>query len=303
MQGREGPLERERSIARIAERQHGVIAHRQLRELGLGDGAIEYRVLAGRLHRAFVGVYAVGHTRLTLRGRWMAAVLACGPDALLSHRDAGMLWNVRRDSRMAIDVTAPGRSRNLRPGITVHRPRRALEPDERTVVDGIPVTSLARTLLDLAAVVPLNSLRYAWDDAGRLDAFDLAEVELVRSRFKRRRGLKKLDLLIAERRPLPPITRSELEVMFVEFCRRYGLPIPSMNSWIGAYEVDAAFHDQRVAVELDSSYHDTPGAHERDPIRDADLQIAGYRILRITYRRLATQPDELATTIRGLLAA
>ena len=233
----------------------------------------------------------------------MAAVLACGPHAALSHRDAGALWQIRRDSRAAIDVTVPRGRNHDHAGLAIHRPRRPLEPDERTVLDGIPVTTLARTLLDLAAVLSLTRLRYAWDAAGQLPEFDLRDVELVRGRFQRRKGLKKLDLLIAERRPLPPVTRSDLEIMFVEFCARYGLPAPSMNSWIDKYEVDAAFHDQKLAIELDSRYHDNEGAFERDPIRDADLQLAGYRILRITYRRLATQPDELANQIAKLLAA
>ena len=232
----------------------------------------------------------------------MAAVLACGPDAVLSHRDAGAHWQIRRSDRTLIDVTAPRGRKYVHAGLTIHRPR-VLLPQERTVHNGIPVTTVARTLVDLAAVISLNSLRYAWDDAERQKLFHLKEIETVRGRFKRRKGLRNIDLLIAERRPLPPVTRSDLEILFVEFCAKYGLPTPSMNSWIGKYEVDAAFHDHRLAVELDSRYHDTPGAYERDPIRDAELQILGYRILRITYRRLVDRPDELAAQIRALLAA
>ena len=281
-----------------------MVAYWQLTDLGVTDDAIHYRVKSGRLHQLYVGVYAVGHTKLTIRGRWMAAVLACGPDAVLSHRDAGAFWQIRRSSRRLIDITAPGRTRNARPGLDVHRPRRPLEPDEWTVHDGIPVTTVARTLLDLAAVVSLDSLRYAWDDAERQKLFDLTEIQTVRGRFKRRKGLKRIDLLIAERRPLPPVTRSRLEQMFVEFCARYGLPVPSMNVWIGEFEVDAVFPAHHVAVELDGrDYHTHPTAQERDPVRDLKLQILGYKPTRITYRRLVTKPDEVANDLRGLLAA
>ena len=304
MHGRKGPHPLDRLIAQVASAQHGVVAYWQLTDLGLSDDAIHYRAKAGRLHQLYVGVYAVGHTKLTIRGRWMAAVLACGPDAVLSHRDAAALWQVRRSSRGFIDVTAPGRTRNARSGLDVHRPRKPLEPDERTVHDGIPVTAVPRTLLDLASVVPLNSLRYAWEDAERQRLFDLTEIQTVRNRFKRRKGLKHIDLLIAERRPLPQITRSRLEQMFLEFCARYGLPTPSMNVWIGEFEVDAVFPDHHVAVELDGrDYHSHATAQERDPVRDLKLQILGYKPTRITYRRLVTEPDNLATDLRDLLAA
>jgi hypothetical protein len=304
MDGRKGPHVLDRLVAQLAERQHGVVAYWQLMELGLGDDAVQHRVVAGRLHRLYVGVYAVGHTRLTVRGRWMAAALACGPDAVLSHRDGGALWQICRTSRTEIDVTAPGRTRNVRPGLAVHRPRRPLQPDERTVHDGIPVTTVARTIVDLAAVLSLTDLRYAWDNAERQRLFDLQEIQTVRGRFKRRKGLKKIDILIAERRPLPPITRSRLEEMFVEFCARYGFPRPSMNIWIGEYEVDAVFPDHEVAVELDGrDYHTHPTAQERDPVRDVRLQILGYKPMRITYRRLVTDPDGVANDLRELLGA
>lgn len=303
MHGSSRPKPWDRLVAALAREQHGVVAHWQLIDLGLTVDRIEWRVRAGRLHPIHIGVYAVGHPRLARPGHWMAAVLACGPSAVLSHRDAGAHWQIRRAGRAAIDVTVPRGRKYVHAGLTIHRPR-VLLPDERTVHDGIPVTTVARTLLDLAAVVSLTELRYAWDDAERQKLFDLTQIQTVRGRFKRRKGLRNIDLLIAERRPLPPITRSRLEEMFLAFCERYGFPRPQMNLWIGEFEVDAVFPDHEVAIELDGrDYHTHPTAQERDPVRDVRLQLLGYKPMRITYRRLVTQPDEVARDLRALLAA
>jgi predicted transcriptional regulator of viral defense system len=139
---------RDVAIARLAERQHGVVSLSQLNALGLGKAAVAKRAANGRLHRVHRGVYAVGHGRLTLPGRWMAAVLACGQKAVLSHRSAAGLWSLRPDNRANTDVSLPSRSARSRPGIDVHRSV-TLTPADRTVKDGIPCTTLARTLLDV----------------------------------------------------------------------------------------------------------------------------------------------------------
>lgn len=233
----------------------------------------------------------------------MAAVLACGPAAVLSHRDAGALWQVRRDWRHLIDVTSPGRTRHDQPGIDVHRPR-LFEDDERTVIDGIPVTTLPRTLIDLAAVLRLDQLRYAFHGAERRDLLDLAELERIRARFKRRRGLKMIDLLVAQHRPVPHMTRSALEVLFLEVIRRAGLPEPAVNMWLLDMEVDFVWWAQRLVVEVDGTeYHRTDSARDRDHLRAAALQAAGYKVLHVTDRWLVNDPDAVARTVGDLLAA
>jgi predicted transcriptional regulator of viral defense system len=155
-------------LAEIAARQHGVVSRGQLVELGLGPSAIEYRIREGALHRVFRGVYAVGHPALPPLGRTHAAVLACGPGALLSHRSGAELWGLLRTSRYLIDVTVPRRTRGQR-GINVHF---ALD-SEPAELDGIPVASVARTLFDLAATEPRRQLERAWDAAERKELLDL----------------------------------------------------------------------------------------------------------------------------------
>jgi hypothetical protein len=290
----------------MAGRQHGVVADWQLLPLGLGHGAIDYRVALGRLHVIHRGVYAVGHSKLSLRGRWMAAVLACGPAAVLSHRDAGELWSIGRWSRPKIDVTAPGRSRHARPGIDVHRPR-LIEPDECTIRDGIPVTTISRTLIDLAAVVSLKQLTRAWDASVREQHFDLTDLVRVRSRFRRRRGLKHIDLLIAQSRPLPPRVNSNTELDVLDLIHNDpDVPNPTgVNVWIpeAHAEVDLEWHHHRAVVEIDGPHHLEPRQRDEDNARDARLQKAGYRVMRVSDRRIADDPYGVMVDVAGLLAS
>ena len=294
MQGRRNPGAHE--LAALATRQHGVAAHWQLVELGLGRKAIEYRLAAGSLERVHVGVYAIGHEALSGRGRRMGAVLTGGPDAVLSHQSAAALWDLRPSSRAAIDVTVPARGRRRRPGITFHRVRH-LDEDDRTVVDGIPVTSVPRTLLDLAEVVRPRALERAFEEAERLRLLDVRAVERLLDKSTGRRGQRPLRALLREYREPPP-TRSELERAFLDLCRAHGLPLPEVNVRIGKYEVDMLWREQKLIVELDGrAFHDTGRTFERDRVRDAELQLE-YRVVRITYRRLNREPAVVAETIR-----
>jgi predicted transcriptional regulator of viral defense system len=176
------------AVAALAEEQHAVVEYGQLRQLGLGRGAIKHRARTGRLHRLYTGVYAVGHRTVSRKGHWKAAVLACGPDAVLSHRSAAALWNLLPDRRAAIDVTVP-RSRHGSGPIVVHNVRH-LHPADRHRVDGIAVTSVARVLLDLAETVSPRELARAIDEAERLALFDLRAIEKLCRRSPGRHGVR-----------------------------------------------------------------------------------------------------------------
>jgi Protein of unknown function (DUF559) len=286
-------------VVEIAERQHGVVAHHQLIGVGFRPTAIQRGVAAGRLHRLHLGVYAVGHRHLSREGRWMAAVLACGPRALLSHQDAATLLGLLRTSGNRVHVTA-GRPPEGHPGIVLHRSRR-IHPEDREVEDGIQVTSVPRTLLDLAESVPQWLLGRAIDEAERRGLFDLRALDRLIERSHGRHGLRQLRAALRAYRPIP-FTRSELERRFLDLCRQAGLPAPSVNLFVEGMEVDFVWPEQRVVVELDSqAHHRTTRAFEEDRRRDATLQVAGYRVLRVTHHRLEAEPLEVVREIRALL--
>ncbi|MGH2979609.1 MAG: endonuclease domain-containing protein [Solirubrobacterales bacterium] len=230
----------------------------------------------------------------------MAVVLACGDGALLSHRDAASLWGILATSAAGVDVTAPGRSRSGQAGIALHLPRR-VHFEDRAVEQGIPVTSVARTLLDLAEVVRARQLARAVEQAERLELFDLHAVQRLIDRSHGRRGLRRLNRALRDYRPLP-FTRSELERRFLEQCHDAGPPQPSANMFIAGGEVDVVWPPQRLVVELDGyEFHRTRRSFEEDRLRDARLQRAGDRVLRITHRQLTGQPEETIATVRALL--
>jgi very-short-patch-repair endonuclease/predicted transcriptional regulator of viral defense system len=288
-------------IAGVAESQHGVIARSQLLELGLGRNAIQERLATGKLHRLHAGVYAVGHSVLPARASFIAAVLACGPGALLSYRSAAELWGLFRSATSKIDVTVPGRRGQGKPGIVVHRPR-MLRPDDCAMLENIPVTSLARTLLDFAAGAQRRQVERAVEEAERLRLFDLRAVERVLERSRGHRGRVALVAAIAEATHSVPWTRSELERRFLRLCRAADLPEPAVNLWVEGHEVDAAWLEQKLVVELDSrEHHLTPAAFERDRKRDTKLQLAGYRVIRVTQRRIERESPELVGELRTLL--
>ena len=283
------------AIAALAERQHGVVARRQLIALGLGRRAIAHRLECGRLHLIHRGVYAVGHRVLSVRGRWMAAVLACGDGAVLSHESAAALWTIRGTAKSRIDVTAP-RDLRPRPGLQPHRA--VLPADEITVLDGIPTTTPARTLLDLAAVVPRRTLERALDEA---EILRLSGPQTLLDRYPRRRGAATLrTLLVTSRSPTP--TRTELEAKFLTFLDDWGFDRPEVNTIVEGLEVDAVWRDARLIVELDGfEVHRTRAAFERDRKRDRQVAAAGWRVVRLTWRQLSGG-EALAHELRALLA-
>jgi len=270
--------------------------------IGLDRHEIRYRLRIGRLHERHPGVYAVGHRRLARAGHLMAAVLTCGRGAVLSHRAAGALWGLRPSERARVDVTAPVRLR--RPGIQLHHS--PLPGDERTVLDGIPVTTVPRTLLDLAAILQRHQLETAINNAEVLRLTDPLSLPQLLGRYPGRRGTAALRGALNEAALGAGITRSELERRFQDFVARIGLPRPELNAplhiagrWI---EVDCLWRAQRVAVELDSrTFHGTAAAFERDRSRDRRLQVEGWTPVRITWRQLERDAPEIEADLRALL--
>jgi Protein of unknown function (DUF559)/Transcriptional regulator, AbiEi antitoxin len=297
---------RDAQIGRLAERQHGVVSLPQLQLHGLSPSAVRQRVATGRLTRIHRAVYAVGHGRLTQHGHWMAAVLAYGPRAVLSHRSAAALHGIRPDNRPRIDVTLPSASARSRPGIDVHRST-TLEAADVTTIDGIPCTTLARTLLDLAEVVPRRALERAIDQAEVLRVFDLGAVEEVLSPANGRRGAAQLKLVLAEYAG-PTLTDRELEERFFELCERAGVPRPAVNVWITlddgiAYKADFMWREHKLIAETDGrGFHSHRAAFEHDRLRDQRLTLAGFTVVRFTWRQVVSEPESVVGALRTLLA-
>lgn len=289
-------------IAHLAAHQHGVVARWQLIRLGYGASAIRRRQQAGRLHIAHRGVYAVGHRRLTRHGRLIAAVLACGPDAVLSHWSAAALWELRLPPAGPIHVTVPG-SRRSRRGIRVHCVN-ALHAEDRATVDGIPITSLHRTLLDFAETAPYQQLRLAIEAAERLELLDFRTLERLCARSRGHGGLTALKAAARELRGPIPWTRSELERRFQALCRETGIPAPSANIIVAGYLVDFFWPAQRLVAEVDGyKWHKTRRKFEDDRRKDVQLQLAGYRIVRFTETRLKDEPGRVAQEVKRMLSA
>jgi hypothetical protein len=246
-------------------------------------------------------VYAVGHSRVSGHGHWMAAVLACGDGALLSHRSAAALLGLRPDARARIDVTSGAQGRRSHGGVTLHTAR-SLGHRDRGICDGIPVTALPRTLLDLAAVVNPRQLERAFEAAERLRILDVRALAELAARSHGHHGIAAFRELIAWHRAVPE-TREELERRFIEFCDAHGIPRPVCNAALEGFIVDALWAHARVVVEMDSfEFHRTRAAFERDRARDAALQLAGYTVIRVTSRQLEHDAERVAHTLRSLLA-
>lgn len=302
MSGKLRHVERERALRALATRQHGVVSHRQLLRLGFEVRWIERRLEEGRFEAIHREVYSVGHSRVPGKGRWWAAVLAYGPGSVLSHQSAAVLWRLRRRRPGPIHVNAflGWQGTYRRKGIWLHRCK--LRPEEATVHDGIPVTTVARTLFDFAEVAPYEEVRKAAEAADRRNLLRLRELESVCERGRGRRALRPVRRLLVEL-GAPAEGRSPLEIRFVEFLREHGIPAPAQNVLVLGHEVDALWPAAKLVVELDSwEHHGDRAAFERDRARDPELMLAGYRTIRITHRRLDTEAHEVAEEIRALLA-
>jgi hypothetical protein len=287
---------RDIEAARIAARQHGVVAVEQLYAVGLDKSAVSRRLKRGRLHRIHRGVYAVGHSGLSWHGRWMAAVLACGEGAVLSHGSAASLWGLLKPIEGPVHVSVPSASgRSRRRGIPVHRSPSLAQPSSShsslpaaggrgrrpltTYRDNIPVTTVARTISDLraASLLPPRLIRRA-----------IRQAELKGHH---------LDGIDTDR------TRSDLEVTFLALFASHEIPPPEVNPKLGRYEVDFLWRSQRLVVEADTfTYHRGSAAFEDDHQRDLELRQQGFAVLRFTDRQLETEPERIVADISRELA-
>jgi very-short-patch-repair endonuclease len=285
------------AIGALAERQHGVVTRAQLLGLGIGAGAIDHRARLGRLRLVHRGVYTVLPGLLSSDGRRMAAVLACGPDAVLSHLSAAALWGIRQSDR--IEVTRRTGCRGPK-GVTVHRS--AVRADERTTHRGIPTTTVPRTLLDLSAVVHPDALRSALRQAEQLRLTDPLSLHDLAKRYPRRPGVGAIKALLAEASIGARVVRSELEERFQAFLLDAGLPLPQTNQRVEGYEVDCVWPEQRLIVELDGhATHSPAHAFEGDRARDRRLEAAGWHVIRITWRQLHEETHLVEADLRRLL--
>jgi len=229
----------------------------------------------------------------------MAAVLAAGEGAVLSHRSAGRLWGILPPGGGWIDVTR-ARGELERQGIAGHRSR--LRDDEWLVRDGIPVTSPFRTVFDLAAVLKLRELERAWHEAEVRGLRDRVSLPMLLERYPGRRGSRNLRALLESSEPVG-FTRNDFEEAFVAFVDSFGLRRPRMNGPLSLrgrnFEIDAMWADERLAVELDSrAVHGTNRNFESDKQRDRILLAEGWRTMRVTWRQLQDEPDEVAADLR-----
>jgi hypothetical protein len=236
----------------------------------------------------------------------MAAVLAYGSRAALSHRSAAGLHGIRRDDRAKTDVTLPSPCARARPTIDVHTSL-TLEPADITTVDGIPCTTVARTLVDLGDVVSPRAVEQAVDQAEVLRVFDGKAVHETLARAGPRRGAGILRAVLASYKQ-PTLTRRQLEERFLALCRRASLPSPAVNAWITlddgvAYKADFLWRRPRLIAETDGrDVHTTRKAFEHDRLRDQRLTLAGFTVLRFTWRQVANEPQRIAGALRSLLA-
>jgi very-short-patch-repair endonuclease len=277
----------DRVVLRVAEAQRGRISRQQLRAAGLSDRAIAHRVRTGRLTRLHRGVYVLGAAVEVPLGREIAALLACGEGAVLSHRSAAALWGLAAfDAKRPVDVIVPT-ARRPQEGIAFHRTK--LEPGDVRVKEHLRVTRPARTLLSLADAVDEAELERMAGEAVRRNLTNERELTEIAARSER--GAARLRKVVERG---PAFTRSEAERRFLSLIRAARLPPPEVNARLAGHEVDFAWPARRLIVEVDGyAFHATRRAVEHDRRREADLDAAGFEVLRCTWRQITTEPEAL----------
>lgn len=283
----------------LARSQHGVVARRQLIDRGLTAKAIAQRIRTGRLHRLQRGVYAVGRPEVSQRGRWMAAVLSCGPTALLSHRSAAVLWGLSDASLEAeVEVVVPRTAVRRRSGVRVHR-RVDLGPEHRREVTGIPLTDPISTLVDLASCVVEWRVERAINEADRLDLFNPETLRATVPTLPPRPGMARLRRLLG----FDALTDTGLERKFLGLVRAAGLPRPETQAWVNGYRVDFYWPDLGLVVETDGwRYHRTSGQQATDYRRDHAHTRDGLTTLRVAESQVRDEPQRVRATLSAVVA-
>jgi uncharacterized protein YjiS (DUF1127 family) len=285
-------------IASLAGRQRGLVTRRQLREAGVGSEAIRHRLEQKRLHEQHRGVYSVGTGSVDRHGRWLAAVLACGDRAVLSHASAAELWGLLRPVAGPIHVTLPGTNRGRRADIAVHATRRLCRR-EWTRRLAIPVTTVERTLVDLA---PDPRLDRALEQAFAMRLLGPSRMAEALASAAGRRGTRELRRLLARLLDDLPLTRSELERRFLRLAAEAGLPAPVVNQHHGGHRVDFAWLRLGLVVETDGrATHDNPHAFHEDRRRDLDLELADLHVVRLSWWQIVHEPERVVTLLRRKL--
>jgi very-short-patch-repair endonuclease len=291
------------AVVDLAGRQHGVVARDQLRTIGIPDDVIDRWIKARRLHPLHRGVYAIGHRVVSREGRYLAAVLAAGEGAALSHCAAADLWELRATKEDEIDVTVAA-DRRGDSELRIHRD--ALAPNEVMRRNGIRVTKPLRTILDLAGCIPQHELERAIRQAVYRRLTTTALLADAVARHAGRRGMKPLRETLVHLGEAPGLSRSDLEDEFLRFLRRHRLPLPELNVKLRVggrrIEADCMWKEQRVIVELDGrDAHDSTPAFESDRARDSALVAAGWRVIRVTETRMHHDGRRLARETRALV--
>lgn len=281
----------------LVERQHGVVARRQLLALGYSSKGIRHRLASGRLHRLHQGVYAVGRRSVGPDGRWMAAVLACGPKAVLSHSSAAALWRIGGEERDLIEVSVHDPYQRRRPGLRIFR-RPSLWPEDHTARHGIPVTTPTQTLIDLSLRFDRRGIERAVNEA---DKYDLVHPPQLRKALDQRQGEPGVAGLrtILDRRTFR-LTKEELERRFLPLARKAGLPTPLTGQFVNEFEVDFYWPDLGLVVETDGlRYHRTPAEQARDRLRDQAHTAAGLTQLRFTHEQVRYEPEHVLAVLQA----
>ena len=290
----------------LAQAQHWTVTFAPLIALGYSTSAIGRLLQTGRLHRLHQGVYAVGNPALKVEGHRLAAVLACGEGAVLSWAAAGAHIGLRASEAARIDVTVPGGRRISRPGLRIHRCSTLIDED-MTVVNAVPCTSVARTLLDLCSVIDDRGVERALERAEILEIYDHRKIHSLLARMHGHSGAPRLARVVEAASPGTTLSKSELEEAMLAICRSAGLPEPRLNAHIllgGVHtEVDFLWQAERVVVEVDSwKYHRQRGQFRRDRRRDQLLELEGWGHARFTDDEVVGQSRHVEGVVRGLLS-